>query len=58
MPEDLYELRDEDILYNQISVCVKGAKEYNVFSEAYDDYIEDVNTKIKSTLSLKMSRLV
>ena len=57
MPEDLYELRDEDILYNQISVCVKGAKEYNVFSEAYDDYIEDVNTKIKSTLSLKMSRL-
>lgn len=57
IPEDLYDLRDEDVLYNQISVCVEGAKEYNVFSEEYDDYIEDINTKIKSTLSLKMSRL-
>ena len=57
MPEDLYDLRDEDVLYNQISVCVEGAKAYNVFSEEYDNYIEDVNTKIKSTLSLKMSRL-
>lgn len=57
MPEDLYDLREEDVLYNQISVCVKGAQSYNVFSEEYDDYIEDVNTKIKSTLSLKMSRL-
>lgn len=57
MPEALYDLRDEDILYNQISVCVKGASEYNLFSEKYDDYIEDVNTKLKSTLSLRMSDL-
>lgn len=57
MPEDLYDLRDEDVLYNQISVCVEGAKAFNIFSDEYDEYIEDVNTKIKSLLSLKMSRL-
>lgn len=57
MPDELYDLRDEDILYNQLSVSVKGAKNYNLFSEEYDDYIETVNTKMKSTLSLRMSRL-
>ena len=57
MPKDLYDLRDEKTLYNQISVTVKGADQYNLFSEEYDDYIEDVNTKIKSYLSLKMSDL-
>lgn len=57
IPKDLYDLRDMKVLYNQISVTVQGAKDYNLFSEEYDDYIEDVNTKIKSELSLKMSDL-
>lgn len=57
LPQELYDLRDEEVLYNQISICVKGASDYNLFSEAYDDYIETVNTKIKSTLSLRMSSL-
>jgi len=57
MPQELYDMRDESILYNQISVCVEGAQDYNLFSEEYDDYIENVNTKIKSKLSLRMSDL-
>lgn len=57
MPDELYDMRDEKILYNQISICVKGAKDYDVFTAEYDDYIENVHTKVKSTLSLKMSRL-
>lgn len=57
MPQELYDLRDKDILYNQLSVTIKGAKEYNVFSSEYDDFIENVNTKIKSQLSLRMSDL-
>lgn len=57
IPEELYDLRDEKKLYNQLTVSVKGANDYNIFTEEYDDYIEKVNTKIKSTLSLRMSRL-
>lgn len=57
LPKDLYELRDEDVLYNQVSICVQGASEYNFFSEDYDDYIEGVNTKVKSALSLRLSDL-
>lgn len=57
LPAKLYDLRDEKILYNQLSVTIKGAQDYNVFSEDYDDFIEDANTKIKSTLSLRMSCL-
>lgn len=57
MPKELYDLRDEDLLYNQLSVKVEGAEQYNIFSHEYDEYIEDVNTKLKSTLSLRMSDL-
>lgn len=57
MPKELYDLRDEDVLYNQVLVSVKGASDYNIFSDEYDAYIEGVNTKIKSTLSLRMSDL-
>ncbi|MEG0591754.1 MAG: FtsX-like permease family protein [Coprobacillus sp.] len=57
MPKDLYDLRDEKTLYNQISISVKGAEDYNIFSEEYDEYIETVNTKIKSSLSLRSSDL-
>lgn len=57
LPEDLYELRDEDVLYSQINVIVEGASSYNTFSDEYDEYIEKANTKIKSHLSLRMSRL-
>jgi len=57
LPEELYDLRDEETLYNQILVTVKDAKQCNVFSEEYDNFIETTNTKIKSTLSLRMSRL-
>lgn len=57
MPDELYDLRDEGVLYNQISITVKGAKKENVFTQAYDDFIETLNTKVKSTLSLRMSNL-
>ena len=51
MPKELYDLRDEKILYNQISIRVKGALEETIFTEDYDDIVEEVNTKVKSTLS-------
>jgi len=57
MPQELLDLRDEKKLYNQLTVRVEGADRYNLFSEEYDDYIENVNTKLKSILSLKMSDL-
>lgn len=57
IPKTLYDLRDEATLYNQISVLVEGASDYNLFSQEYDEYIETVNTKLKSTLSLRMSDL-
>ncbi|MFR1296379.1 MAG: ABC transporter permease [Coprobacillus cateniformis] len=33
LPKDLYDLRDEKVLYNQISIAVDGASDYNLFSE-------------------------
>ena len=57
LPDALYELRGEEVLYNSISVGVKGAQDYNLFTDEYDDYISDTNIKIKSTLSNRLSRL-
>lgn len=57
MPETLYDLRNEKQLYNQISICVDGAKDKNIFNDDYDDIVEEINTKVKSTLSLRMSDL-
>ncbi len=57
LPDSLYELRDEDVLYNQICVVVEGASDYDVFSDEYMDYIEETNTKIKSVLSLRIGDL-
>ena len=31
LPKDLYDLRDEKVLYNQISIAVDGASDYNLF---------------------------
>lgn len=57
IPDSLYELRKEDVLYTQLCVGVKGAEKLNAFSDSFDEYIEEVNTKIKSELSLRMSNL-
>lgn len=57
LPDDIYKLRDEDILYTQLSVSVDGADDYVVFSDEHDDYVESINTKIKSYLSLNLSNL-
>lgn len=57
VPEALYKLRDEDILYTSILVKVKGASEYNVFGQEYLDHIDPVDTKIKSLMTEKFSSL-
>lgn len=57
IPDTLYELREEDVLYTQILVGVKDAHTFNAFSDAFDEYVEIVNSKIKSELSLRMSTL-
>ena len=57
MPKELNDLRDEKTLYNQLSVRVVGSTDYQIFSESYDDFIDETNIKIKSELSLRMGRL-
>ena len=57
LPNELYDLRDIKTLYNQISISVEGAEDFNIFTEEYDDYVDHVNTKIKSRLSLRLSDL-
>jgi len=49
------QLRNNDHLYTSLLVDVEGAKKYDLFSSDYDDMIETVNTRIKSTLSEEIS---
>lgn len=42
-------------LYTSLLVDVEGAQKYDLFSSDYDDMIETVNTRIKSTLSEEIS---
>ena len=49
------QLRNNDHLYTSLLVDVEGAQNYDLFSSYYDDMIETVNTRIKSTLSEEIS---
>ena len=49
------QLRNNDRLYTSLLVDVEGAQNYDLFSSDYDDMIETVNTRIKSTLSEEIS---
>lgn len=49
------QLRNNDHLYTSLLVDVEGAEKYDMFSSDYDDMIETVNTRIKSTLSEEIS---
>lgn len=49
------QLRNNDHLYTSLLVDVEGAQKYDLFSSDYDDMIETVNTRIKSTLSEEIS---
>lgn len=49
------QLRNNDHLYTSLLVDVEGAQNYDLFSSDYDDMIETVNTRIKSTLSEEIS---
>lgn len=57
IPKTLKKMRKTDVLYNSISIRVSGAESLNVFLDAYDDQIEVTNTRIKSTLSERISTL-
>lgn len=49
------QLRNNDHLYTSLLVDVEGSQKYDLFSSDYDDMIETVNTRIKSTLSEEIS---
>ena len=49
------QLRNNDHLYTSLLVDVEGTEKYDMFSTDYDDYVETVNTRIKSTLSEEIS---
>lgn len=49
------ELRNNDHLYTSLLVDVEGTEKYNMFTSDYDNLIETVNTRVKSTLSEEMS---
>ena len=49
------QIRNNDRLYTSLLVDVEGAQNYDLFSSDYDDMIETVNTRIKSTLSEEIS---
>lgn len=49
------ELRNNNHLYTSLLVDVEGTKKYNMFTSDYDNLIETVNTRVKSTLSEEMS---
>jgi len=55
--EDLYDLRDESVLYTSLLVGVEGTEDLNVFTDAYDDAISDVHTRIDADLSSSMDDL-
>lgn len=49
------ELRNNDHLYTSLLVDVEGTEKYSMFTSDYDNLIETVNTRVKSTLSEEMS---
>lgn len=49
------QLRNNDHLYTSLLVDVEGAEKYNLFTSDYDNLVETVNTRIKSTLSEEIS---
>ena len=55
MNQKVAQLRNNDHLYTSLLVDVEGAQKYDLFSSDYDDMIETVNTRIKSTLSEEIS---
>lgn len=55
--KDLKDLRDEGLLYTSILVKGEGTDTMNVFDDEYNDYIEVINTRIKSEMSEKISNL-
>lgn len=50
LPQTLYDLRNEEVLYNHVRITLKNTSKYNVFSEEYDHFVQEVNYKIKNIL--------
>lgn len=50
LPQSLYDLRKETVLYNEVRITLKDSKENTVFSTAYQDVVKETNYKIKNIL--------
>ncbi|WP_249029681.1 FtsX-like permease family protein [Tannockella kyphosi] len=48
LPDDLYELREEEVLYNDIRITLKNEEGYSLFSEEYDTYVRSVSYEINN----------
>lgn len=50
-PHSLYDLREEEVLYNDIRIILKDSAEMNVFSDEYIEYVESVEYELTLVLS-------
>ncbi len=50
-PDTLYELREEDVLYNDLRIRLHGTEEMSLFSEEYLKYVETVEYELNLVLS-------
>lgn len=50
LPQSLYDLRKETVLYNSVRITLKNNEQYNVFSDTYDAFVKEINYKIKNIL--------
>lgn len=50
IPQELLELRNESVLYNDLRITLKEKQTYNIFSDEYDYFVEEYNNEIESVL--------
>lgn len=50
LPKELYTIRQETILYNEIRITLKQNSNDTVFSDSYSDFIEEKDKEIKDIL--------
>ena len=50
LPQSLYDLRKEEVLYNEVRITLKESRGNTVFSETYQDIVKEANYKIKNIL--------
>lgn len=55
LPQDLYDLRDESVLYTDLRITLND--DYNVFSDNYREHVSDVKKQVQKILKNNYSEL-